>query len=152
MAQLRVQLAAFCPNKPSHFGVRMSWTSEYFLGSALHCSQPFICEHSLYSRCHPSLVLFPATSPEPPSTSPTVDTTGDPLAPNLFCCSSPQSKPSANGTAFRGAFSSTVTLSAFKVTSPQACSQDFLSTRFLYLGEQLDNSSCFPPQAVSEMR
>lgn len=45
----------------------MSWASKYFVGSVLHCSQPFICEHSLYSHCHPSLVLFPATSPEPPS-------------------------------------------------------------------------------------
>lgn len=68
------------------------------------------------------------------------------------CCSPYQNTHSAKDTSLGGSLSFAVALSTCGVTSPHAHSQDFLFIHFLYLGEQLDSSSCFPPQTVSEMR
>lgn len=120
---------------------------QYFMSSVLRFSHlsPVSTASATFPRF--SSILPPLSLPCLPSAS----MAGKLLMPTV-CCSPYPNTRSAKDASLGGSPSFAVALNTSGVTSPHAHSQDFLFIHFLYLGEQLDSSSCFPPQTVSEMR
>lgn len=152
MAQLCMKLAVLWANKQISFAV---WMLSWCFG---HLSTSWVVSYTSHSLSPVSTatVTFPQFSSLPPPLclpylSCCKHGRQTPHC-QLVCCNPYQNTHSAKDTSLGGSLSFVVALSTCQVTSPHAHSQDFLFIHFLYLGEQLDSSSCFPPQTVSEMR